>query len=264
MIDDREPLWSLREFGRRVRAADRNAGVVRAAQALRRHAPGADLLLDEEAPSAARTSSRIARLVAEAGADQPSATREVGIAGIQAWQALAARRSVRREGAEVTIVFTDLVGFSSWALRAGDDQVLRLIRAVTRVSEEAITRHHGTVVKSLGDGHMAVFADTASAIAACHEMAGSVNAVSVEGYRPQLRTGVHAGHPRVVRRDYLGVDVNIAARVAAAANGGEVLVSGPALENIDRDRYVVRRRRAFRAKGTPADLEVFVVVPRYD
>jgi len=160
-------------------------------------------------------------------------------------------------------VFTDLVGFSSWALRAGDDQVLRLVRAVTRISEDAVNRHHGTMVKSLGDGHMAVFADTAAAVAACHEMAGSVPSVDVGGDRPQLRTGVHSGHPRVVRRDYLGVDVNIAARVAAAANGGEVLVSGPALENLDRERYVVRRRRAFRAKGTPADLEVFAVVPRH-
>jgi class 3 adenylate cyclase len=59
------------------------------------------------------------------------------------------------------------------------------------------------------------------------------------------------------------VDVNVAARVAAAAGGGEVLVSGPALANVDTDRYTVRRRRGFRAKGTPSDLEVYSVVPRY-
>jgi class 3 adenylate cyclase len=236
---------------------------VRAAQALRRHAPGGDALL-EDWPSPRSTSGRIARLIAEVGADQPSAARELGITAIHMWQALATRRDLRRDGAEVTMVFTDLVGFSSWALRAGDEQVLRLLRAVTGVSQEAVARHRGTVVKSLGDGLMAVFTDAASAIAACHEMGNATNAIILDGYRPQLRTGVHTGHPRVVGRDYVGIDVNIAARVADAASGGEVLVSGPALAKVDRDRYSVRRRRTFRAKGAPADLEVFSVVPRYD
>ena len=109
-------------------------------------------------------------------------------------------------------MFTDLVGFSSWALRAGDEQVLRLLRAVTGVSQEAVARDRGTVVKSLGDGLMAVFTDAASAIAVCHEMGNATNAIILDGYRPQLRTGVHTGHPRVVGRDYVGIDVNIAGR----------------------------------------------------
>jgi adenylate cyclase len=85
--------------------------------------------------------------------------------------------------------------------------------------------------------------------------------MTVEGYQPRLRAGVHTGRPRVVGRDYLGVDVNIAARVAGAAGGGEVLVSGPALDTVDRDAYTLRRRR-FRAKGAPPDLQVFSVAPR--
>jgi class 3 adenylate cyclase len=74
---------------------------------------------------------------------------------------------------------------------------------------------------------------------------------------------LHSGHPRKVGRDYIGVDVNVAARVAGAAAGGEVLVSGPALDDVDAELYTVRRRRGFRAKGTPADLKVYSVVPRY-
>jgi class 3 adenylate cyclase len=56
--------------------------------------------------------------------------------------------------------------------------------------------------------------------------------------------------------------VNVAARVAQAASAGEVLVSGPALVGIETDQYILRRRRRFRAKGAPPDLEVFAVVPR--
>jgi class 3 adenylate cyclase len=179
------------------------------------------------------------------------------------WQALTRSRGIGRNNAAVTILFTDLVGFSDWALKVGDDHVLRLLRDVGRVSETAIARHGGSVVKSLGDGLMAVFASPAPAIEAAHEACTAVSAITLDGYRPQLRTGLHSGHPRKVGRDYIGVDVNVAARVAGAAAGGEVLVSGPALADVDAELYTVRRRRGFRAKGTPADLKVYSVVPRY-
>lgn len=73
---------------------------------------------------------------------------------------------------------------------------------------------------------------------------------------------MHTGTPRAVGDDYLGVDVNIAARVAAAAGPGELLASADTLDVAEADRYV-RRRRRFKAKGVPADLEVYSVIPRY-
>ena len=47
----------------------------------------------------------------------------------------------------------------------------------------------------------------------------------MDGYRPELRGGIHFGRPRKLGSDYFGVDVNVAARVAAAAGPGEVLIS---------------------------------------
>ena len=70
---------------------------------------------------------------------------------------------------------------------------------------------------------------------------------------------MHVGRPRRLGGDYLGVDVNIAARVAAAASGDEVLVSGPACERLDDDAFELRRRRRFKAKGAPKELEVYSV-----
>jgi class 3 adenylate cyclase len=256
------PENSLAKFRDGWRRTDRNQGVLKAVGTLRRIAPGGSQL-SEAGPSGDRASDRIARLITEVSADQPSATRELGLAGIQVWQALTRSRGIGRNNAAVTILFTDLVGFSDWALKVGDDHVLRLLRDVGRVSETAIARHGGSVVKSLGDGLMAVFAYPAPAIEAAHEACTAVSAITLDGYRPQLRTGLHSGHPRKVGRDYIGVDVNVAARVAGAAAGGEVLVSGPALADVDAELYTVRRRRGFRAKGTPADLKVYSVVPRY-
>ena len=58
----------------------------------------------------------------------------------------------------LAIVFTDLVGFSDWALEAGDDISLELLRAVAEAIEPPVARTGGEVVKRLGDGMMAVFA----------------------------------------------------------------------------------------------------------
>jgi class 3 adenylate cyclase len=55
------------------------------------------------------------------------------------------------------------------------------------------------------------------------------------------------------------VDVNVAARVASGAKPGEVLVSSAACERLDEARYDLKRKRRFKAKGAPKELEVFSV-----
>ena len=77
-----------------------------------------------------------------------------------------------------------------------------------------------------------------------------------------MRAGAHHGMPRRVGRDYLGVDVNIAARVAQAAKADELLVSGTVREHLDDDGLKMKRKLRFRAKGAPKDLEVFAVSRR--
>ena len=199
------------------------------------------------------------------GSDRsPSASRELALSVVKVWQALVDRRSsTATANGDVTVLFTDLVGFSSWALRAGDDSVLSLIGEVNRVSSDIVGAHRGRIVKSLGDGVMAVFPDAADAILAAFELCGAVSAITHDDYRAQLRAGVHTGTPRQVGGDYLGVDVNIAARVADAAGTGEVLATSDALQSADGLQLLSRKRR-FKAKGTPRDLEVFAVVPLLD
>lgn len=128
--------------------------------------------------------------------------------------------------------------------------------------EPAINECGGRVIKRLGDGHMAVFASAGDAVAAAFDVHERLAEVHVAGHTPQLRAGVHLGHPRKLGGDYLGVDVNIAARVAAAADSGEVLVSSTALATLDDDAHEAKRRRRFRAKGAPRDLEVYALQPR--
>jgi len=83
--------------------------------------------------------------------------------------------------------------------------------------------------------------------------------MDVDGYEPALRAGLHVGRPRHLGGDYLGVAVNVAARVAEAAKAGEVLISETARERLPPDAYPLRKRRRFRAKGAPDDLAVYAV-----
>ncbi|WP_371307856.1 adenylate/guanylate cyclase domain-containing protein [Gordonia sp. (in: high G+C Gram-positive bacteria)] len=260
VVPAREPAATpLQRAGVLLARTDASAPMVRAAQFARKLVPP-----EQVARGHSTTLDRLARAVEDVNADRPSAVRELGLATVGVWQALSGRRAPDpAEPTEVTILFTDLVDFSRWALNAGDDQVLRLMQEVNDVCERVVVAHCGQVVKTLGDGMMAVFADGAEAIEAAHEATGAVSAIQVESYRPALRAGVHTGTPRAVGDDFLGVDVNIAARVCAAAGAGEVYASGPTLELAGVENYAVKRRR-FKAKGVPKDLKVYRVIPRYD
>jgi adenylate cyclase len=185
--------------------------------------------------------------------------RELGLGALQVWQALSEAQGRGRGDEAVAIVFTDLVDFSEWALVAGDEAALELLRMVVRESEAAICDRGGTVVKRMGDGLMAVFGDAGLAVEAARAACMRVGALEVRGYRPRMRAGVHFGRPRRLGGDYLGVDVNIAARVAEAASADEVLVSGAVADRLDGEGFALRKRRRFKAKGAPRELEVYAV-----
>jgi adenylate cyclase len=244
-----------------LRRTNRRSGLVRALRAGRELLPGDQNFGDELSTADDKPSAIIARYLTErADPGEPSASREAGLAALQVWQALSQRVGRGAGTVEATILFTDLVGFSSWVLQAGDERALELLRAVAAVVEPAIAAHRGRVIKRLGDGHMAVFTDPRGGVDAALEMQDGLASVEVEGHRPALRAGLHLGQPRQLGGDYLGTDVNIAARVAEAAAGNEVLISDTMLAALgDPQDLSVKRRRFFRAKGTPRDLAVYAV-----
>jgi adenylate cyclase len=263
-MSDWTPDRNGRERGRLARAAralrraDSHPKLLHAARATRELLPGDPRFGDELSTAGDRMSEILGRFLAESG-ERESTSRELGLTALQVWQALSESTGRGHGFADVAILFTDLVDFSTWALEVGDEQALALLREVAAAVEPAIKAEAGRVVKRLGDGHMAVFADPTNAVAAALEIQHRVAAIDVSGYRPQLRAGIHCGRPRRIGRDYLGIDVNVAARVMGAAGGGEVLISETALAGLRPDGFEVRRLRRFRAKGAPRDLAVYAV-----
>jgi adenylate cyclase len=251
----------LARAARALRRADSHPKLLQAARTTRELLPGDPRFGDELSTAGDRMSEILGRFLAESG-EHESTSRELGLTALQVWQALSESTGRGRGFADVAILFTDLVDFSSWALEVGDEQALALLRELAAAVEPAIKTEAGRIVKRLGDGHMAVFADPTNAVAAALDIQRRVATIDVAGYRPKLRAGIHCGRPRKIGRDYLGIDVNVAARVMGAAGGGEVLISETALAGVRPvDGIEVKRLRRFRAKGAPRDLAVYSVTP---
>src|SRR5256714_3304237 len=244
-------------FVEALKRFDAHPRLIRAAQAARGMLPGDKSYGDPLSVAGSEPPQLIGQRIADLTNDRPSAIRELGLSTLQVWQALSEAQGRGRGDRELAILFTDLVGFSKWALEAGDENALELLRCVGLAVEPCVSAHDGTLVKRLGDGIMAVFPDPTEAVCAALDATESLRDVQVAGHTPKLRAGVHVGKPRKLGGDYYGVDVNVAARIAAAARAGEVLVSDPARERLE-DEGVGLQRRRFRAKGAPRDLKVFI------
>ncbi|OKH74944.1 guanylate cyclase [Mycobacterium sp. SWH-M5] len=211
---------------------------------------------------------RAAARVADRLLERDAASREVSLGALQVWQALTERVSGKPANREVTLVFTDLVGFSSWSLRAGDDATLRLLRRVAQVAEPPLLEARGHIVKRMGDGMMAAFTDPTTALRAVLVALDAVNSIEVDGYTPRMRVGMHTGRPQRIGSDWLGVDVNITARVMERAAKGGLMVSHTTLAGIADDDLaelgvtVKRERRQIfspRPEGVPQDLVMYRV-----
>ena len=256
--DEAAPKKAAKALERVVRT-DTNPQLLKVAQWVRQRWPGDNEFGDALSTTGDDPSLVLARRLSDLGAERPSAMRELGLGALQVWQAVSEAQGRGRGTREVTILFTDLVDFSAWALEVGDEAALKLLREVSACEDAAVAANGGRVVKRLGDGMMAAFSDPESAIQAAREACEKVSAVAADGYKARLRAGIHLGKPRKVGGDYLGVDVNIAARVAESAKGGEILVSQTVCEKLEGDRFTLKRRRRFKAKGAPRELEVFSV-----
>jgi adenylate cyclase len=244
----------------RARALDHDPRLVRAARWLRDQLPGDREFGDPLSTAGNEGPQTVGRRLALITEERPGVMRELGLGALQVWQSVSEAQGRGRGDEELAIAFTDLEGFSEFALSAGDEAAVRLLRDVGHAVEPVVRDAGGQVVKRLGDGMMVVFDNAASGVDALRSACSEVASVPASGgYEPAMRAGLHVGRPRRLGGDYLGVDVNIAARLADEARGGEILVSDVALERLDAEALEAKRRRRFKVKGVPRDLGAYSV-----
>jgi len=129
-------------------------------------------------------------------------------------------------GAFRTILFTDVESSTALTQRLGDAKAREVLREHERIVREALRAHGGSEVKTLGDGFMASFSSATRALECGIAMQRAFAAHNQSADEPiRVRIGLNAGEPIAEEKDLFGTAVNMAARIAAQAAGGEILVA---------------------------------------
>ncbi len=157
---------------------------------------------------------------------RPSLLASIGLSAIQVLSADAEADDGSAPTTDLSVVFTDLEGFTAFCGERGDDAAGRLLAAHHRAVGPVVRSRGGRVVKRLGDGLLLTFPGPEAAVLAALEL------LEVESGGLRLRAGIHHGPVVVQRHDVIGHVVNVAARVTEATKGGRVqvtdVVAGPA------------------------------------
>lgn len=123
-------------------------------------------------------------------------------------------------GGTVTLLFTDIEGSTRLLHEIGSDPYAAALREHRRIVREGFHRHGGVEVDTEGDAFFVAFSDATAALAAADDVQRGLASGPI-----RVRMGLHTGTPTVTPEGYVGVDVHKGARIAAAAHGGQVILS---------------------------------------
>jgi class 3 adenylate cyclase/pimeloyl-ACP methyl ester carboxylesterase len=175
-----------------------------------------------------------------------------------------ATKGSTRGGALRTVLFTDLVGHTEMMSRLGDEKGREVLREHERITREVLKAHGGTEVKTMGDGFMASFGSVTKAVEcavalqrAVEEWNAGVGARQAAPLR--VRCGLNAGEPIEEDGDLFGATVILASRIAAKAEGGEILVSDNVRSLCAGKGFLFADRGEFVAKGFEEPVRVYEV-----
>jgi predicted ATPase/class 3 adenylate cyclase len=126
----------------------------------------------------------------------------------------------------LTFLFTDIEGSTALLRRLGDDVYAEVLAGHHALIRSSLAAHDGREVNTQGDAFFAVFSSPRACVAAVLEMQQAIKAHAwPAGEQVRVRMGVHCGEAERTAVGLVGLEVHRAARVAAVAHGGQVLVS---------------------------------------
>jgi adenylate cyclase len=190
----------------------------------------------------------IERLLERSVERRPSLLANLGLSAIQVLSSPTDGDDHQGTTQRLTVVFTDLEGFTRFTAEKGDDEASKLLTRHHRAVGPVVRSRGGRVVKRLGDGLLLVFPEPEAAVLACLEL------VAAQPAPLRLRGGAHTGDVVVTRDDVIGHTVNVAARVTESAKGGEVIVTtevrDAVKDGLPQVRFSRPRTKAFKGVGT--------------
>jgi len=197
----------------------------------------------------------------------------------------------KEEGPFRTVLFTDIVGHTEMMSRLGDDRGREVLREHERITREVLKAHGGTEVKTMGDGFMASFGSVTKAVECAVALQKAMDArnrgvgaeqlpddvantddatavaqplrASAPAQTPpeplHVRVGLNAGEPIEEDGDLFGATVILASRIAAKAEGGEILVADTVRGLCSGKGFLFADRGEFVAKGFEEPVRVYEV-----
>jgi class 3 adenylate cyclase len=157
--------------------------------------------------------------------------------------------------AVLTMLFTDIVKSTEQLGQIGDWQWRHVLDRHDEASRRIVDAFGGRVVQTTGDGVLAAFEGPGRGVRAAFALRDHLKSIGID-----VRSGLHTGEVELRDGDYIGgMAVHIAARVMAAAEAGEVLVSRTVRDLTFGSRVRLEDRGAHRLKGVAGDWQLFAV-----
>ncbi|HEY7573813.1 MAG TPA: adenylate/guanylate cyclase domain-containing protein, partial [Thermoanaerobaculia bacterium] len=151
-----------------------------------------------------------------------------------------------------TVLFTDIVGSTTRAAELGDRGWRDLLSRHDEIIRRLLRRWAGVEVNTAGDGFVARFADPSRATGCAWAIREALREIDLA-----IRAGLHMGQVEGAGRDAVGIAVHVGARVAAAAEAGEILVSRSVHDAVEGAGFGFEDRGAHDLKGVPGDRRLF-------
>jgi class 3 adenylate cyclase len=154
-----------------------------------------------------------------------------------------------------SILFTDVVDSTATAERLGDARWKAVISQLNERSQFEIDRHRGRMVKTTGDGVIALFDSSERAVRCAAALVDAARSLGLG-----LRAAVHTGEVELSVGDVRGIAVHFASRILALAGDGDVFVSGSTSELLAGSSLVLEDRGEHELKGISGRRRVYGLV----
>jgi pimeloyl-ACP methyl ester carboxylesterase len=164
------------------------------------------------------------------------------------------RPSFESDRVLATVLFTNIVGATEKAVELGDRRWHDLLDSHNALVRRELARFRGREVDTVGDGFLATFDGPARAVRCARAISEGVRVLGLE-----IRAGLHTGECEVMGDDVGGIAVHTAARVAALAGPGEVLVSSTVKDLVAGSGLNFRECGARTLTGIPGEWRLFAV-----
>ncbi len=154
----------------------------------------------------------------------------------------------------MTILQCDVEGSTTLARELGDEQWADLLARYGRITDLAVTVYGGRLVDRTGDGFMATFSGPVAAIRGAQRLQREAKDLGI-----RVRAGIHIGDVRQDGGALRGIAVHVAARVMAAAHGGEIFVTETVTDIVAGAQLRFEERGAHELKGIEGHRRLFAV-----